>query len=118
MSPRSLTPSEISFFQKEGYLIVPDVFDPADLEPVRQELHREINRKARELKAEGILSDLHEDMDLDHQISAIYQDSNEAGLKLTKHLIGENGGGYFSPTGFRGTYHLHLSHSPEDPKSR
>ena len=100
MTPRSLTPSEISSFQQEGYLIVPDVFDPADLEPIRQELHREINRKARELQAEGRLSDLHEDLDLDHQISAIRKDSEEAGRALLKHLIGDNGGGYFSPAVF------------------
>ena len=100
MTPQSLTPSEISTFQQEGYLIVPNVFDPVELEPVRQELHREINRKARELQAEGLLSDLHEDLDLDQQISAIYRDSKEAGLMLTKHLIGENGGGYFSPAVF------------------
>ena len=54
--PKALTPQQVRFFHEEGYLIVPDVFAPQDLEPLRAELHKEINRKARELQAAGKLT--------------------------------------------------------------
>ena len=53
--PPSLTPEQIQKFNQEGYLIAPDVFDPEDLEPLRQSLHGAITRKTKELKATGEL---------------------------------------------------------------
>ena len=41
-TPPPLSPAQCQQFHEQGYVIVPDVFDPADLEPVRQELHREM----------------------------------------------------------------------------
>jgi ectoine hydroxylase-related dioxygenase (phytanoyl-CoA dioxygenase family) len=99
-SPRPLTPQQVSFFHDEGYLIVPDVFDPATLEPLRQEMHGEINRKARELQAAGRLSSLHDKLGFDRQLSAIYCDSKEAGDAIVRHLMGARGGGYYSPEMF------------------
>ena len=97
---RSLTPQQVRFFHEEGYVIVPDVFDPADLEPVRQEMHAEINRKARELQAAGKLDKLHAEAGYDRQLSAIYRDSKEAGDAIVRHLMGKRGGGFHSPEMF------------------
>lgn len=41
----SLTPEQIRHFHQEGYVIVPDVFDPAELEPLRRALHAAIAEK-------------------------------------------------------------------------
>lgn len=95
-----LTPAQISFFHEEGYLIVADVFDPTDLEPLRQELHREIDRKARSLQAEGKLTNLHEELDFDRRLAAIYRDSKEIGEIIMRHLEGLRGGGFHAPQMF------------------
>ncbi|MBS0631931.1 MAG: phytanoyl-CoA dioxygenase family protein [Verrucomicrobia bacterium] len=100
MHPPSLTPQQIRFFHEEGYLIVPDVFAPAELEPVRQSLHGEINRQARLLQAEGKLKELHASAGFDRQLSAIMRDSREAGDALVRALMGVRGGGFYSPEMF------------------
>ncbi|MCF7759168.1 MAG: phytanoyl-CoA dioxygenase family protein [Cephaloticoccus sp.] len=95
-----LTPQQVSFSHDEGFLIIPDLFNPVALEPLRHELHNEINRKAREFQAKGQLSELHEEEGLDRQISAIYRDAKECGAALVQHLIGERGGAFLSPEMF------------------
>jgi phytanoyl-CoA hydroxylase len=97
---RQPDPAQINFFRTEGYLIIPDVFAPADLEPLRQELHREIGKKARELQAAGQLTDLHAELDFDHQLTAIQRDSKENGEAIIKHLEGLRGGGFHAPEMF------------------
>ena len=99
-APQPLTPSQVRFFHEEGYLIAPAVFAPADLEPVRGEMHAEINRKARELQAAGKLAQLHEEAGYDRQLSAIYRDSHESGDAIVRHLMGVRGGGFNSPEMF------------------
>lgn len=98
--PRPLTPSQVAFFHEEGYLIVPDVFDPAVLEPLRHEIHGEINRKARELLDAGKLERLHDEVGFDRQLGAIYRASTAAGDAIVRHLMGVRGGGYYSPAMF------------------
>ncbi len=95
-APKSkpLTPQQVQFFHEEGYLIAPNVFDPADLEPVRQALHEAVGRKALELKAEGKLQKLHAKLDFDHQLAAIARDSEENGVALIRYLEGLRGGGF------------------------
>lgn len=93
----SLTPEQIDHFYQEGFLIVPDVFDPAELEPLRESLHEAINTKAQELKAAGEMEHLHDDLPFDQQLAAIHRDSAENGEKLMKHLEGLRGGGYHAP---------------------
>lgn len=108
MNAPPLTPQQVQFFHEEGYLIVPDVFDPADLEPLRQELHREINRKVEALKAEGKLQDTHADLDFDHQLAAIQRDSKENGDAVSRHLEGLRGGGFHAPEMFEVISHPKL----------
>lgn len=100
MSSPKVSPRQVSFFHEEGYVIVPDVFDPADLEPLRQELHAEIDRKARLLQAEGKLEHLHEELDFDRRLAAIQRDSKENGEAIMKHLEGLRGGGFHAPQMF------------------
>ena len=99
-SPKSLTPQQVQFFHEEGYLIAPKVFDPAEVEPLRQALHAEINLKARELKAAGKLKNLHSRLGFDQQLAAIYRDSPENGNAISRHLEGLRGGGFHAPEMF------------------
>jgi ectoine hydroxylase-related dioxygenase (phytanoyl-CoA dioxygenase family) len=95
-----LTSARIDQFHHEGYVIVPDVFDPADLEPLRQELHQEIARKARALRDEGKLDNLHEELDFDRRLAAIHRDNPANGEAIMKHLEGLRGGGFHAPEMF------------------
>lgn len=107
-SPQPLTPQQVQFFHEEGYLIVPDVFDPADLEPLRHELHRAVGRKARELQAAGKLANLHDDLGFDQQLAAIQRDSKENGEAVIRHLEGLRGGGFHAPEMFEVISHPKL----------
>jgi len=104
----SLTPEQINHFYNEGYVIVPNVFDPADLEPLRQAMHQAIGEKARELQSEGQLRNLHEDLPFDQQLAAIHRDSAENGETLMKHLEGMRGGGFQSREMFEVISHPQL----------
>ncbi|MDB6094397.1 MAG: phytanoyl-CoA dioxygenase-like isoform [Verrucomicrobia bacterium] len=95
-----LTPQQVRFFHDEGYLIVPDVFPPAELEPLRQAIHGEINRLAREFQADGKLSGLHAELGFDRQVAAIHRDSPGCGEAIVRHIIGLRGGGFYSPEMF------------------
>ncbi len=95
--PQPPTPQQVSLFHEEGYVIIPDVFDPAELEPLRRELHLEIERKARQLKAEGKLVNLHEGLGFDQRLAAIQRDSKENGEAIMRHLEGLRGGGFHAP---------------------
>jgi phytanoyl-CoA hydroxylase len=108
LTPRRPDAAQISFFHDQGYLIIPDVFAPDDLEPLRAELHREINRKARELQAAGQLTELHDDLDFDHQLTAIQGDSADCGAAIIKHLEGLRGGGFHAPEMFEVIAHPKL----------
>ena len=99
-APRPLSAPQVQFFHEEGCLIVPDVFDPADLEPLRRELERAIDAKARALHAEGRLVELHAHLDLDRRLVAIHRDSAENGEAIMKHLEGLRGGGFHAPEMF------------------
>lgn len=98
--PRALSPQQVSHFHDEGFVIVPDVFDPADLEPLRQELAEEIGRKAESLKSEGKLVNLHAQLDFDRRLAAIHRDSKENGEAIMRHLEGLRGGGFHAPEMF------------------
>jgi phytanoyl-CoA hydroxylase len=57
-----LSPEDLTAFAEQGFLIARGLLRAEDLEPVRQELSAAIDRKAHALLADGVLSDLHEDL--------------------------------------------------------
>ncbi len=85
---------QVSFFRNEGYFIAENVFGAADLEPIRQDLEREIDRKISELAEQGRLSDTHAGLPFEQRLTRIYSDSRENGETVMRHLEGERGGGY------------------------
>ncbi len=97
---KPLTPQQIQFFNEEGYLIAPDVFDPADLEPLRRELAAAIEEKVCALKADGKLAHPHAELDFNHRLAAIYRDSKDNGEAVLRHLEGRNSGGFRAPEMF------------------
>jgi ectoine hydroxylase-related dioxygenase (phytanoyl-CoA dioxygenase family) len=106
--PKPLSAEQVRFFHEEGYLIVPDVFDPADLEPLRQEMAAAIDGKVRALKAEGKLTRLHAKLDFEHRLAALYRDSQENGEAVMRHLEGMRSGGFRAPEMFEVIAHPKL----------
>ncbi len=98
---RSLTPEQLESFRSEGYLIVPDVFDPGDLEPLRNELDQLIDVESRRLQALGKLKDIHEGLDFDRRLAAIHRDSPEVAKKLLEHFEDFTSGGMNAPEMFK-----------------
>ena len=49
----ALAERQVEFFRREGYLMVPDVFAAADLEPLRDEFTEVIHQTALELQEIG-----------------------------------------------------------------
>lgn len=60
MAPK-LSDAQVREFHDTGMLIAPDVFSEADLKPVIDDISALIDERAREAKAAGHLTELHED---------------------------------------------------------
>lgn len=99
-TPQPISAEQVRFFHEEGYLIAPNVFAPEDLEPLRREMAAAIDRKARAMQAEGLLTNLHAELDFDRRLAAIYRDSKENGEAIMRHLEGLRGGGFHAPEMF------------------
>ncbi|WP_308638785.1 phytanoyl-CoA dioxygenase family protein [Paenibacillus silvisoli] len=74
-----LTMEQVIRYQTEGYLIVPDVFSEADLQPVIEELEAEIDARARKAYAEGKITELHEDEPFEKRFTLLCEQNREVG---------------------------------------
>jgi phytanoyl-CoA hydroxylase len=89
-----LSSQQVSQFWDYGYVIVDDVFEAEDLDPIRLELEREIGRKIDELVREGEITESYLDEPFEQRLTRIYQDSTENGEAIMSVLEGVRGGGY------------------------
>jgi len=90
----AMSRAQVEFFFNEGYVIVPDVFAPADLEPLRQEIAARIDRKVRSLADEGKLTNLHAEEPFERRLTRIYRDNPANGEAVMRDLEGSGGGGH------------------------
>lgn len=77
-----LTPAQLDRFRTEGYLVAENVFADADLQPVIDELHAEVGRRARELLAQGKLSQTFEDAGFERQLALISAETDALALGI------------------------------------
>jgi phytanoyl-CoA hydroxylase len=103
-----LTPEQFAFFNVEGYLILDDVFAPADLQLLRNEFEARIDHKARGLSAEGKLPHTHAAEPFERRLSSIYHDSKDNGEAIIRELEGPAGGGHHGIEMFRVITHPKL----------
>ncbi len=92
----ALTERQAEFFEREGYLMVPDVFAPTDFAPLRDEFTAVIHEAAVELRAAGKLSRLYEDEPFERRLTRIYAETDE----ILGPIIGRGGGGHSGPALF------------------
>jgi phytanoyl-CoA hydroxylase len=101
---KALSPEQLEFFNREGYLMVPDVFVPADLMPLREELTGVIDREARRLVEEGRLSQSFEEEPFERRLTKIWNECPG----IMQPLTGKGGGGYSGAELFRLITHSKL----------
>jgi len=68
-----LTPDQVSRYRRDGVLIVPNLLSEADQQPLIDELCTFIDRRARELQAEGKLAELHEDKGFENRFGYLHR---------------------------------------------
>lgn len=72
-----LTPQQVEQFNAQGYLIAQDIIPHSDFEPVIDEINTWLDRRARELHAEGKIKDLHEDEPFEKRVESLFAQSAE-----------------------------------------
>lgn len=73
----SLNQAQLDQFEEDGYLIVEGGLTDDDLHPVIADYEAHIDRRARELLAEGKITDLHETAPFDRRLALICAECNE-----------------------------------------
>lgn len=74
-----LTEEQIETFRTDGFLIAEGALRDADLQPVIDELSAFIDKRARALKAEGKIEDLHEDAPFETRYGLLFKQCQEIG---------------------------------------
>ena len=74
-----LSLEQIIRYQTEGYLIVENVLNHAELQPVIDEITNEIDKRADRLLAEGKLTELYKDEPFERRYSLLYRQTAEIG---------------------------------------
>lgn len=92
-----LTAAELDQFQQQGYVVKPGVYQPADIQPIKDAINAMIDTKARELHAAGELDDICAQESFATRLARI-RDANESAAKvIMRHIEGKAGGGYNGP---------------------
>jgi phytanoyl-CoA hydroxylase len=73
-----LSAEQVAQFRREGYLVVPGLFDPpADLDPLIHEYEGVLDNLAHELFAQGQITSTYADLEFGPRLIAIYKESGK-----------------------------------------
>lgn len=89
-----LTQEQSAHFSDEGYLMLPDVFAPAELEPLRQEIAGIVDATARRLAEEGKITNLHAEESFETRLTRLLSDHPELLGDFLRDMEGKSGGGH------------------------
>lgn len=78
----ALTADQVREFREQGVLVAEGVLTDADLAPVIDEYSGWVDRRARELAAEGKVTELHEDAPFERRFALLYAQSQEMSVGL------------------------------------
>jgi phytanoyl-CoA hydroxylase len=93
---RGLTREQIRHFTDEGWLMVPDVFTDAEIQPLRDEITGVIDEAARRLLVEGKVSRTFEEEPFETRLTRLYTECDE----ILPPIVGRAGGGHSGPAFF------------------
>jgi ectoine hydroxylase-related dioxygenase (phytanoyl-CoA dioxygenase family) len=68
----SLSPEQIAFYEEEGYLVMPDLLNDADMAPVRTAMMDKVSMIADELLAGGLITDKREDSPFAYRLAELF----------------------------------------------
>ena len=89
-----LSDEQLAFFKEEGYFIAENVFEPSELEPLRQDLEKEIALKIDELERDGKIEKTYPEEAFNQRLTRIYHDNKDNGEEVMLSLVGVGGGRY------------------------
>ena len=69
----SLTSEQLSFYDTEGYLVIPNLLSPSDLAPAREAMEQKVDLIANELLADGLLSDSYAYEPFDLRLARLFE---------------------------------------------
>ncbi len=111
---KRLSPEQATQFREEGYVRVPDIFRPDDLEPIRREIGARVDELARDAATAGEIADPHSDEPFERQLARIAEDDAGAARLVMRRLMGKGGGGHCGPALFGLLRHPKLVAAVED----
>lgn len=85
-----MTAEQIRQFREEGYVMIPDIFEPEDLAGVRRELEVVVDREARKAQDAGLLPDLYENEPFETRLTCICRHTDA----VYKGILGRAGGSH------------------------
>lgn len=92
-----LTKQEIEQFHQLGYVVKPAVFSQAAMQPIKDAIDEMVDRKARQLYADGKLADLCADAPFETRLAEIQAADKAAAQAIVSYIWGKGGGGYSGP---------------------
>ena len=92
-----LTHQEIEQFHQLGYVVKPAVFSQAAMQPIKEAIDEMVDRKARQLHADGKLADICADAPFETRLAEIQTVDTAAAQAIVGYLWGKGGGGYSGP---------------------
>src|SRR5262245_55561190 len=81
-APSPLNSEQLVRFDREGFLVLDPFFADAELQPVIDEITREIDRHARELVEGGELSRPYQAADFEHRLASISAETDRVALAI------------------------------------
>ena len=77
-----LSDDQLSQFHEQGYLVIQDLFETGDLQPVIDEIDDEVNARANQLAAQGLLSSTFKEYGFERQLAKISQETDKVALSI------------------------------------
>jgi phytanoyl-CoA hydroxylase len=111
---KRLTEEQYKHFHEQGYVMVPDIFSDAALEPLCQEIAQIIDNTVNTLSAEGKITNTHESEGFYTRLTRILSDHPDLAGTFFSAIEGKGGGGNTSTALFDCLTHANLLDAMED----
>ena len=93
-----LSVEQLEHFHREGYLVVEDLIDPAEiLDPLEAEFETILDNLARELLNKGTITSIHEELSFGDRLTRIYQESGKVHSQYFDFSLPQKGVTYDTP---------------------